>query len=112
MSFCPGASTSAALCFVLLHRAHSLRVVQTDYREGESNVLADPLSRGTEPSSLGMGFTTANSFTRDTAPSILRELSTLLDPSIEIMEEAELLNRWARYTEVIQRLPNPGTLKM
>jgi len=60
--------------------------------------LADPLSRGTEPSSLGMGFTTANSFTRDTAPSILRELSTLLDPSIEIMEEAELLNRWARYT--------------
>ena len=108
MAFRPGASTSAALCFVLLHRAYSLRVATTDYRIGEDNVLADPLSRGADPSSLGMGFTAANSFTRATAPAILLELSVLLDPSIELMEESELLDRWARYTDVIQRLQNLG----
>ena len=105
MSFRPGASTSAALCYVLLHRAHSLRVVHTDFRAGTRNVLADPLSRGLEPSALGMGFTSANSFTRATTPPILRELSALLDPSMDLMEESELLDRWARYTDVIQRLP-------
>jgi hypothetical protein len=108
MAFRPGASTSAALCFVLLHRAFSLRVAETEYRKGEHNVLADPLSRGANPSSLGMGFTAANSFTRSTAPAILLELSALLDPSRELMEESELFNRWAQYTDVIQRLHNAG----
>jgi hypothetical protein len=108
MSFRPGASTSAALCSVLLHRVYSLRVAETEYRKGEHNVLADPLSRGADPFSLGMGFTAANSFTRATAPTILSELSGLLGPSRELMEESELLDRWAQYTDVIQRLRNTG----
>ena len=108
MAFRPGASTSAALCFVLLHRVFSLQVAHTDFRAGVSNVLADPLSRGAEPSSLAMGFTMANSFTRATAPPILLELSALLDPSHDLMEESGLLDRWAQYTDVLERLRKLG----
>jgi len=104
MTFRPGASTAAALGFVLLQRTLSMRVVHTEFRAGVKNILADPLSRGKDPSTLGLGLTAMNSFTRRTAPSVLQELSALLDPSEDLMEESELLDRWARYTQVISRL--------
>ena len=46
MTFRPGASTAAALGFVLLQRTLSMRVVHTEFWAGVLNILANPLSRG------------------------------------------------------------------
>ena len=79
-----------------------MNVVNTVFRPGVKNVLADALSRGTHPSRLGL--TEENSFTRDTAPPILKELSRLLDPSLNIMDESKLLDHWTQYTNIIERI--------
>jgi hypothetical protein len=76
--------------------------VEAVYREGVLNTRADPLSRGKNPRSRG--FTSRNSFTRLTAPPILKELSILLGPSLNIMEEERLVHHWTEYTRIIQDL--------
>ena len=53
------------------------------------------------PSILGFS---ENSFTQDTAPPILKELSRLLDPSLNIMDESKLLDHWTQYTNIIERI--------
>ena len=63
--------------------------VSTVYREGVKK-RADPLSRRETPSHYG--FTTKNSMTNLTAPPIIKELSNLLNPSVNTMEESLLLN--------------------
>ena len=102
LKFKPGPSTSAAIAYMLLNKIGKMNVVNTVFRPGVKNVLADALSRGTHPSRLGL--TEENSFTRDTAPPILKELSRLLDPSVNIMDESKLLDHWTQYTNIIERI--------
>ena len=104
MKFRPGASTSAALAYILLHKQCGYSVVSTEFVPGENN-LADPLSRGTLPSHFG--FDESHSFTQLSAPPIMKELSALLNPSIECMEESFLLNHWAMINSILNRLTNP-----
>ena len=104
MKFRPGPSTSAAIAYILLHKQCGYNVVSTEFREGVSN-RADPLSRRTLPSSLG--FDTKHSLTFETAPPILKELSGLLNPSINYMDESVLLEHWGKFNSILYRLTNP-----
>ena len=90
LKFRPGASTAAAIAYITLIKHCGFKVVSTVYKEGKSN-RADPLSRRRSPSSYG--FTAANSMTRTLAPPLIKELSALLNPSNDIMEESALLER-------------------
>jgi len=88
LKFRPGASTAAAFAYITLIKHCGFKVVSTEYRKGELN-RADPLSRRVTPSKFG--FPTENSMTNSTAPPIIKELSNLLNPSVNIMEESRLL---------------------
>jgi len=105
MKFRPGASTSAALAFILLHKKCGYKVVSTEFRAGVLNKRADSLSRGDSPLSLGFG--TQYSFTRSTSPPVLRELSALLNPAIDRMDETALLESWEQYNSILSTLLHP-----
>ena len=101
---------------MLLHKMGGLTVVNTEFREGVLNVVADSLSRGADPLSRDFkalargvdprarGFHIRNSFTQVTAPPILKDLSKLLDPSFNIMVEELLYHQWNQFSDLIEKL--------
>ena len=101
LKFRPGASTAAAFAYITLIKHCGFKVVSTEYREGVKN-RADPLSRRETPSHYG--FTAKNSMTNSTAPPIIRELSNLLNPSVNIMEESLLLNLMGKCNSISYNL--------
>lgn len=102
MKFKPGSSTSAAIAYMLLQQVVGLRVVNTVFRAGVLNFRADALSRNTSPSVFG--FRPHNYFVRSSAPPILKEFSSLLDPSLDYMNEGSLLDCWGHYNRLITGL--------
>lgn len=102
MNFRPGSSTSAAIAYMLLQKVVGLRVVSTVFRAGVLNHRADALSRGASPSDFY--FPAHNSFVRSSAPSVLREFSSLLDPSLNYMDEGSLYDCWGHYNRIISKL--------
>ncbi|WP_353203064.1 hypothetical protein, partial [Polynucleobacter sp.] len=105
MHFRAGSSTAAAIAYVSLNMHTGMKVVSTEYKEGELN-RADPLSRRIPPSDFG--FTDRNSFTRANAPPILQELSVLLNPSHNAMDETTLLARMAKFNYIFRHLIVPS----
>jgi hypothetical protein len=105
MKFRPGASTSAALAFILLHKKCGYNVVSTEFRAGVFNKRADSLSRRDSPLTLGFG--SNYSFTRANSPPLLRELSALLNPAVDRMDEATLLESWGQYNSILGSLNHP-----
>ena len=101
LKFRPGASTAAAIAYITLIKHCGYKVVSTVHKEGKLN-RADPFSR--RVSTASYGFTDLNSMTKYTAPPLIKELSTLLDPSIDIMEESALLERMRKLDVIAYHL--------
>lgn len=105
MKFRAGASTAAAIAYVSLNQHTNMKVVSTVYQEGVLN-RADGMSRREHPSVSG--FTAKNSYTKENAPPILKELSALLNPSHNIMEETTLLARMGKFNMIFRNLIVPS----
>ena len=101
LKFRPGASTAAAIAYITLIKHCGYKVVSTVHKEGKLN-RADPFSRRTSTASYG--FTDLNSMTKHTAPPLIKELSTLLNTSIDIMEQTAILERMRKLDGIAYNL--------
>jgi hypothetical protein len=90
MRFRPGASTAAAFAYITLIKHCGYKVVSTEYKKGTLN-RADPLSRRDTSSMIGRPL--SKCMTKKDLPPVLRDLSSWLNPSENIMEETALLER-------------------
>ena len=91
LKFRPGASTAAAFAYItLIKHCGGYKVVSTEYKKGTLN-RADPLSRRDTSSMAGLP--RSKYMTSKHLPPIIRDLSSWLNPSENIMEENALLER-------------------
>jgi len=91
LKFRPGASTAAAFAYITLIKHCGYKVVSTEHKKGTLN-RADPLSRRDTSSMIGRPLSKCMT-KEDLPPPVLRDLSSWLNPSENIMEETALLDR-------------------
>ena len=96
LKFRPGASTAAAFAYITLIKHCGYKVVSTEYKEGTLN-RADPLSRRNTSSMAGLPETLY--MTKNHIPKILKDVSSWLNPSENIMEENALLERMSNLND-------------
>jgi hypothetical protein len=101
LRFRPGASTAAAIAYITLIKHCGFKVVSTVHQKGTEN-RADPFSRGV--STASHGFTAENSMTKHSAPPLIKEMSALLNPSVDIMEESALLEQMKKLDTISYHL--------
>jgi len=107
--FRPGSSTAAALLFVLVCHSGSLAIGDSVFRAGVDN-RADGLSRGEPVEKWGFARTIDESFTSDAIPAGIDLLSHLVDPSVELMTEAALIDTWVSMMGVLTQF-QPSSIR-
>ena len=101
LKFRPGASTAAAFAYITLIKHCGYKVVSTEHKEGTLN-RADPLSR--RDTSAMNGRSLSRCMTKKQLPPVLRDLSSWLNPSENIMEETALLERMSNLNSASRHL--------